>query len=142
MDTLLDLITNRPVVAIHIVAMLGALLLGSIMLLRRKGTIDHRRLGWAWVVLIGIAGTTGMFIHGRSAMPRWHGWSPIHALVGVVAVLTPFGIRAIRRGKVRAHRQTMTGLYIGTCLIAGAFTLLPGRLLGDLVWKRWLGVLA
>ena len=142
MDTISQLVTTRPMVALHIFAMLGAVALGAMLLLRRKGTIDHRRLGWAWVVLIGIAGATGMFIHGSSAMPRWNGWSPIHLLVPMVATLVPIGILAVRRGNVRAHRKTMTGLYVGACVIAGAFTLLPGRVLGNLVWKQWLGMIA
>ena len=28
----------------------------------------------------------------------------------------------------------MTGLYIGACVVAGLFTLLPGRFLGSLLW--------
>ena len=41
-----------------------------------------------------------------------------------------------RRGQVAAHRQTMRGLYLGGCLLAGVFTLLPGRFLGSLLWPR------
>lgn len=33
----------------------------------------------------------------------------------------------------------MTSLYINACLVAGAFTLLPNRYLGQLVWRDWLG---
>jgi uncharacterized membrane protein len=34
----------------------------------------------------------------------------------------------------------MRGLYFGACVVAGVFTLLPGRYLGGLLWKQWLGV--
>jgi hypothetical protein len=30
-------------------------------------------------------------------------------------------------------------LYVGACLIAGGFTLLPSRYLGNLIWHEWLG---
>jgi uncharacterized membrane protein len=30
--------------------------------------------------------------------------------------------------------------YFGACVAAGAFTLLPGRILGQLVWGQWLGL--
>ena len=43
------------------------------------------------------------------------------------------------RGNITAHRKTMRGAYIGSCLIAGLFTLLPGRYMGQLVWHQWLG---
>jgi uncharacterized membrane protein len=32
---------------------------------------------------------------------------------------------------VTAHRKTMTSIYVGGCIVAGPFTLLPGRLLGS-----------
>jgi uncharacterized membrane protein len=35
----------------------------------------------------------------------------------------------------------MRNLYIGACVVTGIFTLLPDRLLGQLVWGRWLGLL-
>jgi uncharacterized membrane protein len=141
MNTILTLFATRPVVAVHLVAMLTAIPLGVVLLWRRKGTIDHRRLGWLWAALIAIAAGTGMLIQGRT-MVRWHGYSPVHLLVLVVAILLPMGLWWIRRGNARAHRRTMTGLYVGACLIAGAFTLLPGRFLGDLVWRQWVGVIA
>ena len=37
------------------------------------------------------------------------------------------GVREIRRGNVTAHQASMKGLYLGALLLAGAFTLLPGR---------------
>jgi uncharacterized membrane protein len=34
----------------------------------------------------------------------------------------------------------MKGLFIGGCIVAGVFTLLPGRFLGDLLWHQALGL--
>jgi uncharacterized membrane protein len=50
-----------------------------------------------------------------------------------------FGLRAMLAGNFKAHRWSMWTVYISACLIAGAFTLLPGRYLGRLVWGTWLG---
>ena len=33
----------------------------------------------------------------------------------------------------------MQGVYLGACVIAGFFTLVPGRYLGDLIWVHGLG---
>ena len=38
------------------------------------------------------------------------------------------------------HRKTMQQIYIGACLVAGVFTLLPQRYLGKLLWTQ-LGLL-
>ncbi len=49
--------------------------------------------------------------------------------------------RQLLRGNVAGHRKTMLGLYLGACVGAGAFTLLPQRYLGQLVWGHWLVLL-
>ena len=45
------------------------------------------------------------------------------------------------RGNINGHRKTMQRLYLGACLVAGGFTLLPSRYLGQLLWGEWLGLL-
>jgi hypothetical protein len=54
-------------------------------------------------------------------------FSPIHIFVVMTYAGLFQGIREIRRGDVRAHRATMQSLYFGALVLAGAFTLLPGR---------------
>jgi uncharacterized membrane protein len=39
-----------------------------------------------------------------------------------------------RRGRIGAHRRSMIGLYLGALLVTGAFTLLPGRIMGRVVF--------
>ena len=63
-------------------------------------------------------------------------------MAALTAVLLPRGIWQARQGLVQAHRNTMRRLFYGACVLAGAFTLLPGRFLGDLVWKQGLGLMA
>jgi uncharacterized membrane protein len=47
--------------------------------------------------------------------------------------------RYLLRKNIVGHRKTMQSLYLGACVIAGAFTLLPNRYLGQLIWGQWLG---
>jgi uncharacterized membrane protein len=47
--------------------------------------------------------------------------------------------RAIAHKDFVTHRITMQWLYFSACIVAGGFTLLPGRYLGDLVWRQILG---
>jgi uncharacterized membrane protein len=72
-------------------------------------------------------------------LPNLAGYTPIHLLVPY----TLFGIFAafwhLQQRNIAKHRQTMQQLYLGACVGAGLFTLLPGRLLGRLVWGQWLG---
>lgn len=141
MDIFIALLQNRPLIALHLVAALAALAVGSVVMARRKGTIDHRRLGWTWVALMTLTAASSVFIRDFK-LPNIGGYTAIHAFTISVAVLMPAGIVWIRRGNVGAHRKTMASLFIGACGIAGLFTLLPHRFLGQLVWKHWLGVIA
>ena len=72
-------------------------------------------------------------------LPNLAGFSPIHAFTVLTAVQLPRGIGYIRRGNMQAHRKAMRSLSIGACLLAGLFTLLPGRFLGRLLWQHALG---
>jgi len=48
--------------------------------------------------------------------------------------MLPLGIYFARRHNVVGHRKTMLGLFFGALVVAGAFTLLPGRILGRVVF--------
>ena len=133
------LLHQHPLVFFHLVTAFAALLLGGVLLARRKGNSSHRALGWAWVALMGSTAVASGFIRDYH-LPNLAGVTPIHAFTLLVAVKLPRGIWLIRRGDVIGHRKTMRGLYIGACVLAGVFTLLPGRFLGQLLWHHALGL--
>jgi uncharacterized membrane protein len=133
------LLQRHPLIFFHLVTALAALLLGGAILLRRKGTGSHRVLGWLWVALMASTALASVFIRDYR-MPNLAGFSPIHALTALVLIGLPRGIWFIRRGNVAAHRQQMRSMFIGACVVAGAFTLLPGRFLGNLLWHHTLGI--
>jgi uncharacterized membrane protein len=68
------------------------------------------------------------------------GFTPIHGFTVMTLYALPKGIYQIRKGNIQAHRKTMRGLFIGACVVAGLFTLLPGRFLGNMLWKYGLGI--
>jgi len=126
-----------PVIAVHMTAAIGAVLLGPVALWARKGRLQrprlHRAFGYAWVTLMVITALSAMFIR-ESALPNLAGFTPIHLLVPL-SLATLFGaFYALYRGNIRRHRILMTSLYWGACVVAGAFTLLPQRYLGQQLW--------
>ena len=137
-----------PLIAFHLSTALGALVVGPVALWARRGyaakTIKtqrpslHRRAGQTWVALILITAITAIFIRDFR-LPNIAGYTPIHLLVPVTFGTLVWAFRALWCGNVQGHRRAMVTLYVGTCLVAGAFTLLPNRLLGRLVWGQWLG---
>ena len=132
-----------PVIAIHMTAALGALVTGPIALWARKGAAQrprlHRAFGYAWVTLMLATAISALFIRDFS-LPNIAGYTPIHLLVPV----TFFGLFGafwfLAKKNIAGHRKTMQRLYFQACIGAGAFTLLPSRYLGQLVWGQWLGL--
>ena len=120
-------------VMIHLGTALPALLLGPIILFRRKGDKRHKLLGRIWVGLMLVTAIASAFIRAPGAGVAGTGFSFIHIFTVWTLISVPMGLYFIRRGNQKAHRDTMTGLYAGLC-IAGAFTLIPGRLLGNMVF--------
>jgi uncharacterized membrane protein len=137
MEHLTRLLERHPIIALHLAAALLALLIGTVVMLRRKGTTSHKALGWTWVGLMAVTAISSAFIRDYR-LPNIAGYTPIHFLTAYVAVSLPIGIVRIRRGNVAGHRNVMRGMFIGGCIVAGLFTLLPGRFLGDLLWKHTL----
>ncbi|MCM0607471.1 MAG: DUF2306 domain-containing protein [Ideonella sp. WA131b] len=132
MTTFVELAATKPVIFVHAVSMIGAVALGGWLLVSRKGRTAHRVGGWAWVALMATAAISSLFI--RSKFPGFGGFGPIHLLTLLVMVMLPLGVFMARSHRVEVHRQMMRRLYIGACLVAGAFTLLPGRILGQMLW--------
>ena len=134
MTHLTDLLHHHPLVFFHLLTAFAALLIGTLVMLRRKGTASHRAWGWAWVGLMGSTAIASAFIRDYQ-LPNIAGFTPIHAFTVMVAVNVPRGVWYIRQGNVQAHRKTMRSIFIGGCIVAGVFTLLPGRFLGRLLWQ-------
>jgi len=59
----------------------------------------------------------------------WGVWSPIHLLSIFTLAMLPVGIAHARGHRVARHRHVMLGLFPGALVIAGLFTLVPGRIM-------------
>lgn len=126
-----------PAIAIHLASALAATAIGPIALWTRLGSQPrprpHRAAGYAWVTLMLVSAISALFIRDFARL-NLAGYSWIHLLIPFTLSQLLLSWRALRRGNLAAHRKTMQGLYVGACLVAGAFALLPGRLLGNWLW--------
>ncbi len=133
-----------PLIVVHMTAALGAVALGPVALWARKGAKQrpklHRAFGYAWVTLVVLAAGSALFIRDFG-LPNLAGYTPIHLLIPYTLFSIVMAFVYLARGDIASHRKTMQWLYIGACGIAGAFTLLPNRYLGQLVWGQWLNLL-
>ena len=126
-----------PIIAVHLSAVGTATVLGPVALWARRERQQrprlHRAFGYAWVTLMLVAAVSALFIRDFK-LPNLNGYTPIHLLIPVVIAMLVLAFWFLNRGNIRGHRLTMQGLYIGACLVAGSFTLLPSRYLGKLLW--------
>ena len=127
--TLAPLAAASPVIQLHVVAALAALLAGIAVMALRKGTPMHRRIGWVFVPAMAVVALSSLFI-----MRDGH-FSAIHLLTLLTLVTLPRAVISRRRGHIRAHKGAMIGLFAGLA-IAGAFTLLPGRLMNQVTFGQ------
>jgi uncharacterized membrane protein len=61
-------------------------------------------------------------------------WSPIHLLSIFTLTMLPLAVWRAHTHQVAAHRRMMIGLFSGALVIAGLFTLLPGRIMHAVVF--------
>lgn len=117
-----------PLILVHSAVALAAVLIGAATLRMKKGTVQHRLFGRSWVLLMVLVALSSFWIKTSGH------WSWIHVLSIGTLVLLARAIVAALQGNIKLHRRLMSGIYVGGLLIAGIFTLLPDRLLGQLVW--------
>lgn len=129
---LAPLLAAPVLIQVHVGAATAALLLGSYQMVAVKGTAAHRRLGWIWVVLMGLIAFTSLGI--VSNWPLIGPFGPIHGLSAFTLVTLPLAVMHARRGRIANHRSAMRALFFGGLVIAGLFTLLPGRLISHMVF--------
>ena len=128
------LLRAPPEIQLHAFVAMAAFALGVVQLAAPKGTLPHRALGWVWVGLLLTISLSSFFIHGNSYR-LWRTWSPIHILSVFTPLMLLAGVMAARRHNVRAHRITMISIFAGALVIAGIFTLVPGRIMHEVVFR-------
>ena len=125
------------IIYVHSVLALLAIPLGLYIIITKKGTRSHKILGRIWVTVLLIVSLTAIFI--QTIKPGQY--SLIHLLVPYTIgslIYSIWNIRRFKKTKIKrykiAHMRSMIGVYIGALLIAGAFTLMPGRFFNEIIF--------
>ena len=127
----------------HATLALLAVPLGLYILLTIKGTKQHEMLGRIWVIFLILVSLTAIFITSpmteKLINPNLFSW--IHVLVPYTIgslVYSIWNIKKFKKTKIErykfAHMYSMIGVYVGALLIAGAFTLAPGRFFHEILF--------
>jgi uncharacterized membrane protein len=128
--SLAPLLDAAPAIRLHAFAAMTAFALGIVQLSAPKGTLPHRTIGWIWVTLMAIVSLSSFWIHD---LRLWGPWSPIHLISIFTLLMLPLAVWAAHRHAVDRHRRAMTAIFLGALVIAGVFTLVPGRIMHKVV---------
>ena len=118
---------------LHLALVAPAPLLGAYLLLRTKGTPQHRLLGRVYVAFMLATAVASLFMPAQVGPQLiWHfGWIHLLSIWTLISIF--FAIYCIRHGNIRGHRGFMIGMYVGM-MVAFAFTFTEGRLLHSWVF--------
>ena len=119
---------------IHLVTVVPCFIIGTLLLLIKKGTRIHKNFGRIYMVLMMITAFITLFMPAEVG-PRilnHFGW--IHSFSFLTIYTVPTAYWAIKKGNVRSHKRKMILLYFGALIIAGGFTFFPGRYLHNLLF--------
>ncbi|MBN8500537.1 MAG: DUF2306 domain-containing protein [Sphingomonadales bacterium] len=112
-------------VILHLATVVPCLPLGAWLLLKRKGTPQHKALGKIWLVLMVLTALSAVFIRQLNN----GSFSPIHLFVPLTIWGAWQAIATARAGNIAKHRQGLIRFYLGALTIPGVLSFLPGRMM-------------
>jgi len=114
--------------------------LGLYIFLTKKGTAKHKFFGRICVAWLFTISVTAVFIQEITLGE----YSFIHLLIPLTIGSLIYSIWSIRKFKKTAlqkykysHMSSMIGVYVGALILAGAFTLIPGRLFYEILFRQF-----
>jgi uncharacterized membrane protein len=129
--SLAPLLDAAPAIPLHAFSAMAAFALGIVQFTAPKGTLPHRALGWVWVLLMASVAASSFWIHQLRLVGPW---SPIHLLSIFTLTMLPLAVWRAHTHPVTDHRRIMILLFTGALVVAGLFTLLPGRIMHTVVF--------
>lgn len=119
----------NSIMYLHIITVVPCIFMGAYIFISKKGTARHKLIGKTYMLLMVITALLTLLLPARVGPQFLSHFGFIHLFSILTLYSVPTAIMAIRKGNVRRHKIKLTLLYIGAILIAGGFTLAPGRYL-------------
>jgi uncharacterized membrane protein len=129
--SLAPLLDAGQAIPLHGFAAMAAFVLGIVQFAAPKGTLPHRTIGWIWVLLMAAVAISSFWIHQIRLLGPF---SPIHLLSIFTLIMLPIAVWRAHTHRVADHRRIMILTFAGALVIAGLFTLVPGRIMHAVVF--------
>lgn len=126
------LLNQTPPIPLHALGAMLAIMLGAAQLSMKKGGAVHMLLGRVWVGLMLVVAGSSFFIH---EIRLWGEYSPIHLLSLWTIWSAGLAVYYVRVSNIRRHIQVMIALYCLGLVLTELFTLWPGRVMHQLLFR-------
>jgi len=124
--------TYSDLMYIHLFTVVPCFILGTLLLIMKKGSKLHRQLGRIYMLLMLITALITLFMPAQVGPRIMNHFGWIHSFSFLTLFVVPHAYIAIKKGRIRSHQRSMILLYFGAIIIAGGFTFFPGRYLHTL----------
>ncbi len=119
----------------HLATVIPCFVIGTLVLLIKKGTTTHIMLGRVYMVLMLITASITLFMPADVGPTIFNHFGWIHSFSFLTLYTVPTAYLAIKKGNIKVHKRKMILLYFGAIIIAGGFTFTPGRYLYNLFFS-------
>lgn len=117
---------------IHLLTVIPCFLIGTILMVIKKGTKFHKKLGRVYMVLMMTTAVITLFMPAQVGTRFLNHFGWIHSFSFLTIYTVPTAYLAIKNRNIKSHKRKMILLYFGAIVIAGGFTFFPGRYLYEL----------
>lgn len=117
---------------LHLATVVPAFVIGTIVLILKKGTNFHKIFGRIYMILMMITALITLFMQAEVGPKILNHFGWIHSFSFLTIYTVPTAYLAIKKRDVKSHKRKMILLYFGAIIIAGGFTFVPGRYLHTL----------
>lgn len=116
----------------HLFTIIPCFLIGTVLLIIKKGTTVHTFTGRIYMVLMMFSAVATLFMPAKVGPTLFNHFGWIHALSLLAIYTVPTAWIAIKNNNVKSHKRKMILLYFGGLIVAGVFTFSPGRYMHQL----------
>ena len=125
--------TYNQIAYFHLATVLPAFVIGTILILKRKGSPLHKMLGRIFLLSMLVTAGITLFMSAKVGPTLMGHFGFIHLISLFIFYSVPSAYLAAKRGLITKHKTHMISLYGGGILISGAFAFMPGRMLHDVL---------
>lgn len=120
---------------LHLFTVCPCVLLGFFQLfIIKKSSSLHRINGSIYVILLAFSALISFFLPAQVGERLANHFGALHLLSIATLATLIYSLWSLKRGDIKAHRRSMSWLYFTGVIIAGAFTLAPGRFLNEVLF--------